>query len=82
MIRVDHNRKILALERERDELRAVNCKLRDKLLEMAKECISCDGTGLIVVSVDDREVIHDRDRPIVRTEPCGDCEDIRELLCL
>jgi hypothetical protein len=38
--------KLVVVERERDQLREVNCTLRDKLLEIAKECSKCRGTGL------------------------------------
>lgn len=73
----DATTRILQLERERDELREINCKLRDKLLELANQCQSCDGVGVVTVMVP---------RPLYsgvvvsREEPCGDCHDLRELL--
>jgi superfamily II helicase len=65
--------RLLKVERERDELVRVNFKLRDKLLELAKDCATCKGTGCISVRPQDEAVWG-------RTLPCPDCEDIRELL--
>ena len=48
-------------------------KCRDKLLEIAKECASCDGTGCI--TVEDEMVT-----AFGRVLPCPQCEDIRECL--
>lgn len=53
------------------------CALRDKLLEVCKECSSCGGTGMVTVTL--------REPPgsgefVSRVEECGDCEDIREVL--
>jgi superfamily II helicase len=61
---------LLAAQRERDQLRVVNSKLRDKLLSIARECASCGGTGCV-------EVVDDG---LSRTEDCGDCIDIRAAL--
>jgi hypothetical protein len=69
----DLTTRILAVERERDQLREVNCRLRDKLLEFAKDCEPCHGTG--VITVDDEHA-----PAFGRTLPCYACEDIRELL--
>lgn len=49
-------------------------RCRDKLLEVAKGCKSCGGTG--VVSVMTRR----RGAEIERQIPCDDCEDLRECL--
>jgi len=55
-----------------DHVEAV-CKLRDKLLEFAKDCEPCGGTGIITVN--------DENAPAFgRTLPCYACEDLRELL--
>jgi hypothetical protein len=51
----------------------VVCKLRDKIMEFAKDCEPCGGTGIITVK--------DEDAPAFgRTLPCYACEDLRELL--
>ena len=63
---VDVTRQLLAVERERDQLREQVCRLRDKLLELAKDCDDCDGTGLQTIYGE--------------TEDCPACHDIRELL--
>jgi hypothetical protein len=42
------------------------CKLRDKLLEVAKECKDCDGAGVQTI--------------FGESGPCPACEDLRELL--
>lgn len=49
------------------------CALRDKLMEFAKDCHVCDGTGLTSVRPQDEAVWG-------RTLPCAECEDLRELL--
>lgn len=51
-------------------------RLRDKLMECAKECSRCDGAGLITIhggGSGDPEWDAD-------DQPCPDCADIRELL--
>jgi hypothetical protein len=68
MTRVDLTRKLLIAEKERDVLREVNCKLRDKLLEVCKQCRSCDGTGIISFGKP----------PII--DDCPACVDLREVL--
>lgn len=73
-----HLAQLLAIQRERDALREANCKLRDKLLELAKECSSCGGTGCVTVVV--TTVWDTDDEPRTRVEDCGDCVDIREVL--
>lgn len=50
------------------KLCAENLRMRDKLLELAKECSDCDGTGIINVG-----------RPPI-LDDCPHCNDIRELL--
>lgn len=49
--------------------------LRDKLLEVAKECAECSGTGCV-------DVIHTTDdgRQHSVTADCPACADIREVL--
>jgi hypothetical protein len=78
MTRASQIAALLAAQRERDQLRVVNSKLRDKLLELAKECASCGGTGVVTVMV--TTAWDDDGRPCERVEPCGDCESIREAL--
>lgn len=53
-------------------VRAANSRLRDKLLEIAKECAGCGGTGCVtrVNGIAGR----------ARVEPCPQCADIREAL--
>jgi hypothetical protein len=75
--RIDHNRKLLALERERDSLREANCRLRDKLLECAKECERCHGTGLVTIHFPGNEGVPAWDAD---DQPCEECRDIREVL--
>lgn len=77
MTRLDLTHKLLILEKERDELREENVKLRNKLLELANQCQSCDGVGVVTVMVP-RPLY--RGVVVSREEPCGDCHDIRELL--
>jgi hypothetical protein len=78
MTRARQIAELLAAQRERDQLRVVNSKLRDKLLSIARECGSCGGTGAVTVMV--TTAWDDDGRPCERTEPCGDCLDIREAL--
>lgn len=52
-----------------------NVRLRDKLLEIAKECSECDGTGVHTV-----RGFEGRGQAFERQQPCRDCADIRELL--
>jgi hypothetical protein len=66
---------LLSAQRERDQLRVVNSKLRDKLLELAKECSGCNGTGVHTVRGFER-----RGQALERQEPCRDCADIRAVL--
>lgn len=49
---------------------AQNLKMRDKLLEVAKQCVRCGGTGCVTRFFSDSS----------RVIPCGDCEDIRDAL--
>jgi hypothetical protein len=74
VIGADVNRKILLLERERDQLREVNSRLRDFLLARAKECESCGGTGCVTVKYYFADVENER------VEDCGDCYDYRAVL--
>jgi hypothetical protein len=69
MTRIELTRKVLLLEKERDQLREINLKLRDKLLELAKECDPCGGTGCVKTDCEPIMVID-----------CPACLDIRELL--
>lgn len=73
MTRVELTRKLLIVERERDQLREENVRYRDKLLSWAAECAECGGTGCISVRPQDEAVWG-------RTLPCPDCEDIRSIL--
>lgn len=59
-----------------DELVQTNLKLRDKLLQWAKECAECQGTGVIT------QLGGGIGGPPPGTHeiPCPDCEDIREFL--
>jgi hypothetical protein len=56
-----------------DDHVAETLAMRDKLLELAKECSACSGTGVISVRPQDEAVWG-------RELPCDACEDIRELL--
>lgn len=49
-------------------------RCRDKLLELAKACKSCDGTGLVTT------MTRRRGAPVERAIDCEDCIDIRECL--
>lgn len=51
-------------------LREANCRLRNKLLEIAKECASCGGTGCATPYADRPDIVL----------PCPGCEDIRAIL--
>lgn len=62
---------VVTLRRERDEARALNVKLRNKLLQWAGECTECDGTGVATIFVP-----HVGQRQVC----CPDCADIREAL--
>jgi len=66
MNRIDATRQLLACQIDCANLREINNKLRDKLLELAKECSDCDGTGLQTI--------------LGEPGPCPACEDIREVL--
>jgi len=68
----DLTARLLQVQRQRDQLRMENLRLRDKLLEWAAECASCDGKGVVTI-------IENIAMP-GRQEVCGDCLDIRELL--
>jgi len=68
--------KLVLAERERDAAREEALRYRDKLLECAKECSRCDGSGLVTISgggSGDPEWDAD-------DQPCPECADIRELL--
>lgn len=69
---VDITRRLLQVERERDSLREVNSKLRDRLLAIAATCAPCGGTGCVTLGAD-RIVTK-------RVVPCEACHDIREAL--
>ena len=59
--------KQLLAERELAACRAENLRYRDKLLECAKECSECGGTGVVTFAAN-------------RVGDCPDCADLRELL--
>lgn len=69
MTRVELTRRVLLLEKERDSLREINSKLRDKLLEIAHGCDPCGGTGCVKTDCEPIMVID-----------CPACLDIRSLL--
>lgn len=81
-----HLAQLLLIQRERDSLRATNCKLRDKLLELAKQCKECDGAGVITERRDGRghlvsALAYDSGRILTEHQvPCPGCADIREVL--
>lgn len=79
MTRAQQIAELLSAQRERDQLRVVNSKLRDKLLELAKECSSCGGTGVVTVMAPPDSRLYSGVL-ISREQPCGDCLDIREVL--
>jgi hypothetical protein len=56
---------------------AVVCKLRDKLMELAKECEHCDGTG-IVTQHNGHTWAGPHDEGTA--EDCPACADIRMVL--
>jgi DnaJ-class molecular chaperone len=59
---------------ENEKLREANLKMRDKLLEIAKECSTCSGTGIVTVTHNIRGVLRKGQ------EDCPDCLDIRAVL--
>lgn len=64
-----------ALYKEKVALQVTICRMRDKLLELAKECAECGGTGC-----KEDVVEHAAFGPQVQTIDCESCLDIRELL--
>jgi hypothetical protein len=79
------NARIVMLERERDALRAMNLRLRDKLLEYAKKCERCRGTGSVmdqVRTVKFSNTLTGLPPGVLagRWRPCPDCQDLREVL--
>jgi predicted nucleic acid binding AN1-type Zn finger protein len=76
MTQVTHlNARLIKVERERDALVLVNFKLRDKLLELAKQCNECDGTGCVT-----KRWLDQHFQPQERVEDCPKCHDIRSVL--
>lgn len=83
------NARLIRVEKQRDQLakealdlavqlrtlRAENLRYRDKLLELAAGCKSCQGTGCVEDVVE-----HARFGPQVQTIECESCLDIRTLL--
>jgi rubrerythrin len=63
----DLNRRVVLLERERDDLVRVNFKLRDKLLDLARKCGYCGGIG----------TVYQKTQP---PSPCPLCTHIRKVL--
>lgn len=55
-----------------------NTRLRDKLLELAKECAECNGTGLVTLS-QTLEAVDAGSAGDVQQQ-CPGCADIREVL--
>jgi len=77
--RVELTRRVALLERQLDQLRTENLKLRDKLLELAAACTECHGTGLSTGFEDiDPDDITKGCRQV--TSECDACADIREVL--
>ena len=72
MNRIDATRQLLACQIDCANLREINNKLRDKLLEWARNCQPCGGTGC--------ETIRNDDGLTVAVLPCPKCHDIREVL--
>lgn len=58
------------------QLREMNEKLRAKLLELAKDCVPCSGTGCVDVVL--KSPLSGRLHSV--SEDCPVCLDIRELL--
>lgn len=79
MTRLELYTKLLCVERERDRARAENLKYRDKLLELAKCCAECHGTGLSTGYENiDPDDITKGCRQV--TSECDECADIRSVL--
>lgn len=68
----DCHAQLLLAQRERDRALAECFKLRDKLMECAKECSECGGTGLHTVSFPETAG--------AQLQECPECADIRSLL--
>jgi hypothetical protein len=58
-------------------LLAENMRLRDKLLELAKKCERCRGSGLISIHFEGNEDAPEWDAD---DQTCPDCIDIRSVL--
>jgi hypothetical protein len=67
----------IVLASDYDALVTQNLKIRDKLLELAKECARCDGTGLVTRHFPGNEGVPEWDAD---DQPCPECEDIRAVL--
>jgi DnaJ-class molecular chaperone len=48
----------------------------EKLDEIAAECEQCDGTGMVTTY----ELTEGNEMAASSTEPCQECEDIREVI--
>lgn len=56
-----------------DALLASHLKCRDKLLEIARECSECGGTGCVTVPPS-------LESAFGKVLPCPECEDLRDVL--
>lgn len=74
-VKSGHLAQLLLIQRERDALRETNCKLRDKLLDLAKQCDKCGGTGCVT-----KRWLDEYFKPREQGEDCPKCHDIREVL--
>lgn len=71
--------RLLLAERERDSARDENVKLRNKLLDIAKQCETCGGTGVVTRNI--RPALEaNHGIAVTREVECLDCLDVRELL--
>lgn len=72
--KISRKRKTVRVDaKQYQDLLDAHLKMRDKLMEICKQCHVCDGTGLTSVRPQDEAVWG-------RTLPCAECEDLRELL--
>lgn len=67
-------RQTITFEAEHRALRDQNVKLRNKILEVCKQCAECGGTGVVTVVGIRRGVNCEYQ------QPCADCSDLREVL--
>jgi hypothetical protein len=77
--KIEFTRKLLLLEKELDQVRAENLRLRDRVLAAAAACESCSGTGLVSIfeQIDPDDITKGCREAV---QECGDCADWREAL--